>query len=477
MKLRRLRLLRDVRQARREGVPGITRRQHARLAALVAYARAHAPYYRDLYQNLPDRVTDPTVLPVTDKVQLMAHFDTWVTDRAVTLDQVRTFVDTPTRIGVPFQGRYTVATTSGTTGTRGIFLLDSRTMRVTNALALRMLTSWLSGWDVLRILGGRGRMTMVMAAGGHFASAIAAARLRRTRLGRAFVQTLPVSTPLPELVTRLNRFRPVVLAPYASMGALLASEQQAGRLHINPVLVVLSAEGLPQREYARIEAAFGATVRHSYAATECPFLSYSCPAGWLHVNSDWVILEPVDAAYQPVPPGEQSHTVLITNLANRIQPILRYDLGDRVLMRPDPCPCGNPLPAIQVQGRSADVLTLLDAAGTPVTLPPLLFGTLLDHIPGVDLVQIVQTAPTTLRVRLQAMPGTDPDELWQTVARETTALLTQRGLAHVTLARATEPPEQTTGGKYRRVIPLRPGTTGAEPAPVGAATNPGRSAQ
>ena len=54
-------------------------------------------------------------------------------------------------------------------------------------------------------------------------------------------------------------------------------------------------------------------------------MAYDCGQGWLHVNSDWVILEPVEADYSPTPPGQASHTVLLTNLANRIQPIIRYD--------------------------------------------------------------------------------------------------------------------------------------------------------
>jgi phenylacetate-CoA ligase len=106
-----------------------------------------------------------------------------------------------------------------------------------------------------------------------------------------------------------------VLAPYAPTAALLATEQQAGRLRIRPALVALAAEGLPDREIGRIAAAFGAAVGSSYAATECPFLSYSCGQGWLHVNADWAILEPVDADHRPTPPGQQSHTVLVTNLA------------------------------------------------------------------------------------------------------------------------------------------------------------------
>lgn len=57
-----------------------------------------------------------------------------------------------------------------------------------------------------------------------------------------------------------------------------------------------------------------------------------CRRGRLHVNSDWFILEPIDAAGRPTPPGERSDSVLVTNLANRVQPVIRYDLGDSVVM-------------------------------------------------------------------------------------------------------------------------------------------------
>ncbi|MCB8808793.1 hypothetical protein LJD48_28010, partial [Escherichia coli] len=104
------------------------------------------------------------------------------------------------------------------------------------------------------------RIAMVIATGGHFASATAAAALRKSPAGRALVSVVPVHTPLPELVERLNSIRPAILAPYASTGRLLASEQEAGRLHINPALVILSAEGLPDEDYGRIATAFGGTV-------------------------------------------------------------------------------------------------------------------------------------------------------------------------------------------------------------------------
>ena len=253
-----LRTLLDAGRAKRQGHSGLERRQQDRLADLVAFASARSPFYRRLYEGLPDRVVDPSCLPATNKSVLMAEFDDWVTDRAVTRRLVDAFVADPTRVGERLLGRYTVATTSGTTGERGIFVMDERSMRVTQVLAVRMLRDWLSMRDVVRVVARGGRLTMINAIGGHYASAVAGSRLLRGgSRGARRVQMLSVETPIAALVASLNHFQPSVVAAYASVGAMLASEQEAGRLQIEPALVVLSAEGLAIPEYARIARAFG----------------------------------------------------------------------------------------------------------------------------------------------------------------------------------------------------------------------------
>jgi hypothetical protein len=45
-------LLRDARRARKQGQPAIAQRQRARLTEMVAHARAHSPYYRELYSDI-----------------------------------------------------------------------------------------------------------------------------------------------------------------------------------------------------------------------------------------------------------------------------------------------------------------------------------------------------------------------------------------------------------------------------------------
>jgi phenylacetate-coenzyme A ligase PaaK-like adenylate-forming protein len=260
--------------------------------------------------------------------------------------------------------------------------------------------------------------------------------------------------PLAELVSQLNKYQPSLMQGYASTVSLLAEEQVAGRLRINPVLVLPTSEGLTDRVYEKIARAFNARVGTFYGGTECGAIAWSCEYQWLHINSDWAIIEPVDADFQPVPAGVQSHTVLVSNLANRVQPILRYDMGDSILVRPDQCACGNPLPAIRVQGRVADILTFSSQNGAQTKITALQFGVLFDRTPGVQLFQVIQTTPTTLRVRLRTAEDLNQDQIWQSIQREITGLLKEYKLGHVQVERATELPEQAEGGKYRQIIPL-----------------------
>ncbi|HRO31239.1 MULTISPECIES: phenylacetate--CoA ligase family protein [Micrococcaceae] len=453
-----LRVWWDARRAHRQGTEALHARQRERLAELVAYARQHSTYYRRLYRGLPDPLEEVTRLPVSDKTALMRNFDEVATDPAVTREAVEAFVADPARIGERFLGQYLVATTAGTTGTRGMFVLDDRYWAATSGLMAQLTQDWLSARQVLALMVHGGRFAGVVATGGHFLSVAASTREQRERPRRhRGLRILSIHRPLPEVVAELNGFGPLLLGGYASMLRLLATEQEAGRLRVSPVLVLSTAEGLTSEERIRIGRAFGAPVREVYGCTESGYAASGCAEGWLHLLEDWVIVEPVDAEHRPVPPGVVSHTVLMTNLANRVQPVIRYDVGDRLLVSPDRCRCGNPSPAIRVQGRASDVLTFRTASGEDViAVPPLALGTVIDRIPGVELFQVLRTTPTSLSLRLLPAPGADPVQAWASALAGLTGLLTDLGLPDVTVEQDTEPPEQGPGGKFRTVIPLAP---------------------
>ena len=60
----------------------------------------------------------------------------------------------------------------------------------------------------------------------------------------------------------------------------------------------------------------------------------------MHIADDLVILEPVDAQGNPVPYGQPADRVLLTNLYNLDQPLIRYDIADAMTISDEPCPCG-----------------------------------------------------------------------------------------------------------------------------------------
>jgi phenylacetate-coenzyme A ligase PaaK-like adenylate-forming protein len=385
----------------------------------------------------------------------MAEFDDWITDPRITRAGLEAFIADPARVGDPYLDGLFVCTTSGTTGHPGLFVHDRRVVAVYRAMTIvRMDLSWLSPLDWVALVRRGLRWAGVVGTGAHFAGTgwIEFERHRNSVYRRAF-RTFSVQRPLAELVAELNAFEPAILSSYPSALELLADELAAGHLRIRPVAVETAGESMTAASRARLAAAFGCPIHDVYGATEFTMMAIDCPAGWLHVNSDWVVLEPVDAAGRPIPAGQPSHTVLLTNLAGRLQPIIRYDLGDSVLARPDPCPCGSPFPAIRVDGRRDDVLHLYAPDGRTVAVLPLAIGAALESAHGVRRGQIVQTGPSTVRLRLEPEPGSRTEEVWAAVLGNLHAYLADQGLANVTLVRADEPPVQSpTSGKFRQVI-------------------------
>jgi phenylacetate-coenzyme A ligase PaaK-like adenylate-forming protein len=114
----------DAWQATRGGLATIKTRQKARLADLVSFVRGHSRYFADLYRHMPERVDDVRRLPPVMKRDLLAHFDDWVTDPAVTRAGVEAFVADKSLVGHHYLGRYFICTTSGTTGVPTMLVHD-----------------------------------------------------------------------------------------------------------------------------------------------------------------------------------------------------------------------------------------------------------------------------------------------------------------------------------------------------------------
>jgi phenylacetate-coenzyme A ligase PaaK-like adenylate-forming protein len=386
----------------------------------------------------------------------MAHFDEWVTDPDITLAGLRRdFLSDLSLVGHPYLGAYHVFTTSGTTGEPAVLVHDRESWRVLHVVARLRARRSMRTWHLMPTLMRRGlRSAVLFVTGGHFGAVVLTENVRRRSAVIARrVRVLSVLRPVGELVAELNEYQPTLLSAYPSALALLAEEQIAGRLRIRPLQAITAGETMTPAYRREIARAFrGCRVVEGYGASEVPALAVQCPTGSFHVNTDWYLFEPVDERYAPVPPGATSHTVLVTNLANRVQPLIRYDLGDRVEMATAPCPCGSVFPVVRVEGRTNDVLTFESGDGRHVRILPLALGAVVEETPGVRRFQAVGTGPRTLTLRLDLWEDAQPDEVWMAVEERVAGFLASHGAAEVSIERASEPPTADAhSGKFRQV--------------------------
>lgn len=437
-----------------------------RLAALMATAHRASPLYRRRWggaQALAD-------LEPVHKAELMQGFDDWATDRAITRAGAEAFLADPGAVGDAWLGRYMLWTSSGTSGEPGIFVQDAASLAAYDAIdALR-----LRGPGAAPGLWSLGRsFAYVGATGGHFAGIASIERLRR--LGWApwapRFQVLSVQTPLPLLADALQALAPQVLVTYPSCAVALAALQAAGRLGLALDELWLGGEQLSAAQREMLSTTFACPVRSSYGASECYAIACECRLGRLHLNHDWVILETLDRHGRPVAAGETAHTVALTNLANRTQPLLRYVLTDRVRYLEAPCACGSRFPAIEVEGRADDTLVLPAAQGQQAVLLPLALETAIEEGACVTRFQLVQREAAVLELRL-ASESAGHAEAYTRCAAALAGFLRGHGVERVRIVRGRGGPQRDTlSGKLRRVI----GPSAPPPArAAGAAPRPAR---
>lgn len=174
-------------------------------------------------------------------------------------------------------------------------------------------------------------------------------------------------------------------------------------------VIVTSAEVLHDHQRELLHRVFGCAVADSYGCAEVGVAGFECASGGMHV--------PIEAVRVDVLPSDEGpDELLLTDLFNRSQPLLRYRVGDLVEPPSGPgdvsaasgafgatCPCGRALPLLgRLSGRAGDVLELPDGRRVNANLPSYVFKKH-GRDRTVDEYQFVQFPEG--RIELRVIPG------------------------------------------------------------------------
>ncbi|HEY6688761.1 MAG TPA: hypothetical protein VI094_21435 [Propionibacteriaceae bacterium] len=110
-----------------------------------------------------------------------------------------------------------------------------------------------------------------------------------------------------------------------------------------------------------------------------------------------------------VAPGQRGAEVLLTNLINYAQPLIRYELTDSVGESPLPNPAGRPWRCLlSIDGRTADILYLCGPDGATVPVHPSVLGSAVAPIAEVGEYDFVYDA-NGLHAQIVLIPGVSTD--------------------------------------------------------------------
>ena len=438
--------------------PGRIRRlQSERLMRLLEYACARSPFYQRKYWGLNPGTVPLAMLPITTKEEIRDHFDEVVTDPRIRWKDLETFTADDRNLGRWYLGEYAVSHSSGTQG-RPLFIVHDRfaLARIISLMTARSsrdgTPSTLQG--IARLFRPQ-RITAISFRRGFYPSGMVLEYL--PEMLAPFVRVTRLSSTDRDLCTRLIHSNPQVITGYA--GVLEGLAIQNGPFEFPELqYITTSSEQLLPRARQRIEKAFGVPVFDHYGTGECLQLADGCRhCGGVHVNADWAILESVDENGQAVPFETVGNRILITNLANRVQPMIRYEVGDQVAIANHGCGPSNNLPLLtQIHGRTSDLLWI-GAGEEKRFVSGIVFQSAMDSLPEIQDWRVEQRESNRLTVEIQLVPelkstGMDVSGL---IPRR----LYERGLPSVVtvdvdIVSAVLPDPKT--GKVRRVVPLMP---------------------
>jgi phenylacetate-coenzyme A ligase PaaK-like adenylate-forming protein len=399
----------------RQGAEKIASIQEARWRKLLRYAAVDSPFHCGRLRGLDLERCPPGDVPVLTKAEMMDHFDEVVTDRRIRLDSIEQFISDPNNVGRFYLGRYAVCHTSGSLGRPAVVVQEGADAVLANEAQMARGQIRKSGsflWLVWHRLRDPGRLAVVTQRPGFYPSGATFAYFQAAGIPFVKLLRLSVFDPVEVTVDRLNAFQPEFLSGYTSGLETLAREQIAGRLRLRQDQggrlrgLTNFSEPLPDDARAFIEETFGVHISDHYAMAECKALTSGCPRfSGSHVNSDLARLEVVDDEYRPVPPGTPGTRVLITDLTNLVQPIIRYDVGDVVTMSPEPCPCGSPLPLVHAAAGRTKERFWIETDGKARDIPYYLFLAALHHCTELAEHQVAQTGRNRFVVRVAPQPG------------------------------------------------------------------------
>ena len=395
--------------------------QNGKLRKLLRFAWEHSSYYRAVFERagITEEQLDTLPLscfPTIDKQALLEHFDELVTVPDLKQENLREFDAREAADRKPYQGKYHVVHSSGSTGKPGYFVYDEDAW---SQMLLGIIRAALWGMSMPQILGllmKRPRIVYIAATDGRYGGAMAVGD-GIDGVG-AKQMYLDIKTPVAEWIRQIREFQPNIVIGYPSAIKILAQLMENGEVGLDAERVISCGEPLGTNLRTYLEKIFRTQVVNFYGSSESLALGVETnPKDGMLLFDDMNVIE------------VENGVMYLTCLYNYAQPLIRYRLSDRLTLK---APEGGELPftrAVGLLGRNEDVLWFEDGRGNREFLHPLAIEGFC--IEGLKDYQFRQTTKDTFEMFAETEHGASKERIRQEMLQQMREILSEKKLDFV----------------------------------------------
>jgi phenylacetate-CoA ligase len=282
--------------------------------------------------------------------------------------------------------------TSGSTGSPMIIFADREQLEWRFAATLRALT-W-TGWKI-----GKKQLRLWHQKIGMKRGQVYKEKLDAFLLRRKFVPAFEFNEEkVEELFLLIEKYKPFIIDGYAESFDYLTKHDRL--IQHKTGAVMSSAQTLTSQVRSKLEKKITKKVYDKYGSREFSGIAYECGKGpWFHVVSECYIIEILDSELNQVQPG-QTGEIVVTDLKNKVMPMIRYRIGDiaTAVDETKPCECGRESQRIgAIAGRTAALIVTPLGRSLPGTFFAHFFK---DYEEIVNHFQIIQEKPHEIKMKI-----------------------------------------------------------------------------
>lgn len=414
--------------------------QKKNLNNILKFAKGNSDYYKDkINDNL-----DFEKIPPISKNDFVENFDQIVTDKNVTYDRVKSEISKWTNPNI--DGKYSITYTSGSTGNPTIILQDKYFQNMTSIVTFfRFLSHSLP----IIMIGEENSFGCEAEMIKH--------NQEKTKLTGKFVRSIDVKDPIDQIISKLKEIGPGTIIGYPGAMTLMANKLLERNIFIKEKKIFLSGEYSTEADKELLRKAFLCdSVYRMYGCTEAGLIASECKEGHMHIAADCVKIEPIDENNNLIGYDKLSDRYLLTNLMNRIQPIIRYEVTDKIILhKGEKCSCGCKDDWIEIEGRTNDNLVLLEG-DKEIVIPSIILLIVISEV-NKDGIYCFRNYKLTVskdkkfHFILDYIDKDKKEEINQKIIEKLDKFLSGYGVSDIKYEFEDGVPTKTSRGKYKKI--------------------------